>query len=191
MISRVPFSRPVQICASWALWLLIGGCAAQPSTPTTVERAVSPNASVSCNDVLVYEIADAHPGIRWISPRKGVSGNAALSCILRSEMDDGTLELKAYMSSGLYRFVRECSSEEKSIYRVFEYKNSARPYLLRLHTNEFVDPKTYVVVSSHRKPAGHYQHGIAETSNDASRIRLCPPDAQHGAAGNAPQAARP
>ncbi len=93
-------------------------------------------------------------------------------------MDDGTLELKAYMSSGLYIFLRECESGGARTYRVFRYRNSSRPYLLRLHSNQLVDPKTYVVVSSYRKPAGNYQHAIAEAHNNASRITLCPTVAQ-------------
>lgn len=178
MNSRTLFSSPIRSCVWCALWLVLFGCTVQPETPPTVEREVGSNSPVSCDDALVYETADAHPAIRWINARKGVSANAALSCILRSDGDDGTLELKAYLSSGLYRFVRECGSGGKTVYRVFEYKNSARPYLFRLHRNEFVDPKTYIVVGSHRKPAGNYQHGIAEASNDASKISLCLPGAQ-------------
>jgi hypothetical protein len=147
----------------------------QPSAPEPVGRAASPNVPTSCDDVLSYQVADAHPSIRWISPRSGVSSDAALGCLLRSEADDGTIELTAYMSSGLYQFVRECNTGEKSIYRLFEYKNKARPYLLRLHATPFVDPQTYIVVSSHRRPAGHYHHGIADRSNNASKIRFCPP----------------
>jgi hypothetical protein len=169
-----------------SLWLFLGGCAAQPGAQPTVDRAVSSSDPVSCDDALAYETADAHPAIRWISPVEGSSASAALTCILQSNADDGTIELKAYMSSGLYSFIRECRPDEMSIYRTFEYKNRARPYLFRLHSNEFIDPKTYIVVSSHQKPAGNYVHSIAETSNDASRIRFCPPDAQHDIAGDAP-----
>jgi hypothetical protein len=174
-ISLASIYRPTQTGALWGLVLLIGGCAMQPSAPESVGRAVSPDAPASCDEVLSYRVADAHPSIRWISPRSGVSSDAALGCLLRSEADDGTIELAAYMSSGLYRFVRECSTEEASIYRLFEYKNKGRPYFLRLHTNQFVDPQTYVVVSSHRRPAGHYHHGIAGRSNEASKIRFCAP----------------
>lgn len=98
--------------------------------------------------------------------------------MLRSQDDDAPLELKAYMSSGLYRFVRECDSEGASVYRLFEYKNSARPYLLRLHTDPLVDPKTYIVVVSYLEPAGNYQHGIAEAGNAAAGLARCPPDAR-------------
>jgi hypothetical protein len=161
-----------------ALCLGIGGCAQSPPALTRAQPAVDPPAAVSCDDALLYQTADAHPEIRWISPRPGVPGNVALSCILGSDADDGTIEMKAYMSSGLYRFLRECRPEENVVHRLFQYKNSARPYLLRLHTTPHADPKTYLIVSSYRKPAGNTQHLIAQSSNDASRMTLCPPAAQ-------------
>lgn len=141
-------------------------------------QAASPAESDACDEALLYETADAHPAIKWISPRRGASGNAALGCILRSAGDDGTLEAKAYMSSGLYRFLRECKPEEDKVYRLFEYKEKARPYLLRLHTQPLVEPRTYIVVGSRRSPVGSYQHSIDQKSNDVSRMTLCPLDAQ-------------
>lgn len=139
-------------------------------------QAASPAEEGSCDEALIYETADAHPAIRWISPRRDASGDAALGCILRWAGDDGTLELKEYMSSGLYRFLRECSPDGDTVYRLFEYKEKARPYLLRLHTQPMVEPRTYILVGSHRSPVGSYQHQIAQKSNDASRVTLCPPD---------------
>ena len=141
-------------------------------------QAASPAESDSCDEALLYETADAHPAVKWISPRRGASGDAALGCILRSAGDDGTLEAKAYMSSGLYRFLRECKPEEDKVYRLFEYKEKARPYLLRLHTQPLVEPRTYIVVGSRRSPVGSYLHSIDQKSNDASSMTLCPPDAQ-------------
>jgi len=183
-------STLLRLGACCALWLAIGSCAGSGLPAAAGERGDSIDAT-SCNEVLQYETADAHPEIKWISPRKGVSANAALSCMLRAETDDGDLETKAYMSSGLYRFLRECRSEANTVYRLFMYKKSGLPYLLRLHTNQFVDPYTYIVVRSYTKPAGNLVHSIGQRSNDASRITLCPPDAPHGAAGGAlPRAAR-
>jgi hypothetical protein len=94
-------------------------------------------------------------------------------------VDNATGEVAEYMTSGLYNFIRECKITDKEIYRLFEYKNKGRPYLLRLHTNQFVDPKTYVVIGSYRKPAGNYQHSIDQKSNDSSDIKQCSPDGKN------------
>ncbi len=159
-----------------ALTVALGGCASPPGPSASQPRTAHPSEAASCDEALLYETADAHPAIRWISVRPGRSANPALSCLLESDADDGTIEMAAYMSSGLYRFIRECRPGDRRIYRLFEYKNRKRPYLLRLHANQYLDPKSYVVVGSYRKPAGNYQHGIAERSNEASSIRLCPPE---------------
>lgn len=162
----------VALCGTF---LLLGGCAS-PTVPAKGNAQASPAVEVtSCDDALLYETADAHPEIRWLSIRPGVSRDMALSCLLSADTDDGTIEMAAYMSSGLYDFVRECQDGENRILRVFEYKNKSRPYLLRLHTDPYVDPKTYVVVSSVRVPSGTYRHAISESSNNAERVKACQP----------------
>ena len=163
----------IKVLALFMLLVVMGGCVSRPVSSPVTPRTFNTTEAVSCDQTLMYETADDYPRIKWISIRPGMSQNTALSCLLHSDADDGTLELKAYLSSGLYRFVRECSADETHIYRLFEYKNKGRPYLLRLHTNQFVDPKTYVVVGSYRKPGGNYQHHISEGSNDASKLRNC------------------
>jgi len=125
--------------------------------------------SQQCEDPSLYETADAHPGIRWISTQRGGG------CILRPDVDQATIGAAEYMSSGLYRFVRECRIDDQTIYRLFEYKNKGLPYLLRLHF-QHVDPKTYVVIGSHHKTAGAYQNNVAESAHFASGIKLCPPE---------------
>jgi hypothetical protein len=150
-----------------------------PEEARRLLQAAGPAEADPCDEALLYETADAHPGIRWISARRGASGNAALGCILRSAEDDATIEVKSYMSSGLYRFLRECNAKEDTvIYRLFEYKEKARPYLLRLHKDLLAEPRTYIVISSHRNPVGSYHHSIAQKGNDASGITLCPSGGQ-------------
>jgi hypothetical protein len=148
-------------------------------TPEEVKRlleAGSPAGSDPCDQFLVYVTADAHPDIRWISARPGVSSDRALGCILRSAKDNATIEVTGYLTSGLYRFLRECRAEKDTvIHRLFEYKENARPYLLRLHKDLFAEPRTYVVVRSHRLPVGSYQHSIAQKGNDSESITLCSP----------------
>lgn len=157
-------------------WLLVlSACASAPEPPRPTARASSAVEATSCDEALLYETADAHPDIRWGSARPGVSGDAVLGCLLTTDTDSGTIETVAYMSSGLYKFVRECRPNEQRTYRVFEYKNKGRPYPLRLHKDPFVDPKTYIVVSSFRIPTGTYRHSIAESSNSAAQIVNCPP----------------
>lgn len=133
--------------------------------PQAKESTASP-----CHDPSLYDTADAHPEIRWLSTQRGAG------CIFAPDVDSGTIEMKEYMSSGLYKFIRECRIDDQNTYRLFEYKNKGRPYLLRLHTNQFVDPKTYVIIRSYRQPAGNYLHSIVQSSNHASSIKLCPPE---------------
>lgn len=147
-----------------------------PEEAKRLLEAVAPaTATNPCDEVLLYETADAHPEIRLIAARRGVSSEVALGCFLRSAKDDASIAVKSYLSSGLYRFVRQCNTERDAvIYRVFEYKERTRPYLLRLHRDLIAEPKTYIVISSYRFPVGSYNHGIAQTSNDAEGITLCP-----------------
>lgn len=126
--------------------------------------------SQQCQDPFFYDTADAHPGIRWISTKRGGS------CIMGSGVDGATIETVDYMSSGLYRFVRECRTDDQTIYRLFEYKNSGLPYLFRLHPTPYLDPRAYVTIVSHHKTTGAYQHSVAEKAHFASSIRLCPPE---------------
>ncbi len=146
--------------------------------PTRAQEIEAPAAVVanSCDDALMYETADAHPEIRWVSPRPGAPGDRALGCLLTQDADNGTLETKAYMSSGLYQFIRECRQEDGDIYRVFEYKKKQKPYLLRLHRDPMVDPKTYIVVLSSRRPSGNFSHMVVERANAALKIKRCPAD---------------
>jgi hypothetical protein len=139
------------------------------------KQAEAPGQSVSCDDVMLYETADAHPDIRWRSVRKGVPSGVALSCLLRTKADEVTIETVEYLSSGLYRFVRECQATERETYRLFEYKKKEVPYLLRLHSGS-ADPATYVVVLSTRTAAGNYQHMVSERVNSSRRIKRCPPE---------------
>ena len=154
-------------------------------TPEEVKQllqAARPAEADACDESLLYETADAHPAIRWISTRPSASSDAALGCILRSNKDDATIDVASYMSSKLYRFVRECRPDGDRVYRLFQYKEPKRPYLLRLHKDLLVEPRTYIVVVSHRLPVGSYQHSIAQTGNNASSMTLCPPGTEPGAA---------
>lgn len=157
----------------WGSSFALGACASDPAPAQPTTRTSNTAEPASCDEALMYEIADAHPEIRWRSPRPGASGNAALGCLLTTDADSATLETAAFMSSGLYRFVRECRLGEQKTSRVFEYKNKDRPYLLRLHKDPLVDPKTYIVVASIRIPTGTYRHSIAESSNSAAGIKTC------------------
>lgn len=149
---------------------------AAPEEAKRLLQAVSPDAGDPCDDTLLYRTADAHPDIRWISPRRDASGSAALGCVLRSAQDDADIDVAIYMSSGLYRFLRECRQDADTLFRLFEYKDKARPYLLRLHKDLYVEPRTYIVVRSQRYPIGAYHHSLGQVSNDASRLTSCLPD---------------
>ena len=141
-------------------------------------QAVTPLQADACDESIFYKVADAHPGIRWEAPASGASADAALGCILRSAKDSATMEVQRYMSSGLYRFVKECGSEDGMVvHRLFEYKTKAQPYLLRLHKDLYVEPRTYVLVKSRRHPAGSYHHSVEQASNDDTKLPACKPDA--------------
>lgn len=121
------------------------------------------------------QTADAHPDIRWVVG-DNVSQGKFVSCLLGWKKDSATIEVAAYLTSDLYRFVGECRESEQSVKRVFEYKNKGRPYLLRLHTNQFVDPYTYIVVGSYSKGNnGYYHHSIGQKTNDYEKLESCRP----------------
>ncbi|MDA1074204.1 MAG: hypothetical protein O3A63_05495 [Proteobacteria bacterium] len=147
--------------AGWTLLVIV-------SASFAIAQAEEEAEHIPCDEALLYETADAHPDIRWTSMNPSV-GNKGLSCLFSSARDDATIEFQSYFSSGLYQFARECETVGFDIYRLFEYKNKSRPYLLRLHRDPFVDPKTFVVtVSLFREESGTYHHLIG--------LKRCGPD---------------
>lgn len=157
--------------------LLLAGCA-QPAYQAEPPRtAILTSAPGSCKESLAYQTAAAHPEIRWVAASGGGSTDATLSCLLAGDHDDGSIEMKAYMSSGLYEFVRECGSDANTTHRLFRYRNEGRPYALRLHRDPNLDPVTWVIISSYRKPAGNFQHEVGQRGNKGSDMSLCPPAA--------------
>lgn len=164
---------PVQLLSALLVSPVVG-CAPSAKVSESSSVQIHPSRPTSCGDALVYETSDAHPDIRWVKAAAGGSSNSALSCLLGGDNDDGSIEMKAYMSSGLYQFVRECRADAGTVHRLFRHKRHGRPYALRLHKDAHFDPTTWIIVSSYRKPAGNFQHEIGQRGNRGADVSLCP-----------------
>jgi len=150
----------------------LSGCAA-PEKQASSTGSVGARDSLPCEEVLRMQTADAHPDIKWVVG-DNVSQGKFVSCLLGWKKDSATIEVTAYLTSDLYKFVGECPVSGREVMRVFEYKNKTRPYLLRLHTNQFVDPYTYIVVGSYPRGSNdYYLHRIVQKTNDYEQFELC------------------
>jgi len=152
--------------------LALSACANSPAQL----RSPQPGDSLPCEEALTLQTADAHPDIRWAAAAENVSQAKFASCLLSSKTDSATIEVRAYLTSDLYKFIGECREREdvRAVSRVFEYRNKDRPYPLRLHTTRFVEPYTYVVVISYPKgSSGSFHHSVTSKTNDYEKVTPC------------------
>jgi hypothetical protein len=163
------------VVVTLALLALLGCASPSATKQSSPARRDNARDALPCDEALRVQTADAHPDIRWVVG-DDVSQEKFVSCLLRWKKDSATLEVAAYLTSDLYKFIGECRESEQPIRRVFEYKDKARPYLLRLHTIRFVDPYTYIVVGSYPNgTSGYYAHSVDQKTNDYDKLKSCRP----------------
>jgi hypothetical protein len=79
MIRKVFSSLVLRAAALCALSFPTHGYATETDALTTAEPAVAPVQERTCDDALLYQTADAHPGIWWITPSGATPAAVALS----------------------------------------------------------------------------------------------------------------
>lgn len=143
-----------------------------------------------CEDIVNIAVrsSGAHPSIRWYDETKVPYKEAALCLHM---MDSAYIPLRAYLSSGHYRFIRECRDTHYGMnvtLRLFEHymkgessvrmETTGQSYVGRKSVNIPVGKK-FLVVGSYLRVEGDfikkevYGHTVHEMADDLQKIASC------------------